>query len=96
MLKFSITRTSRFGTCCNERDKSLMRIVNLSESLYRLLTSSEPEEIQFRKNICRYNAAFAFISLDVEMNGRLIRNGFRPFQIHEEIYQDYYLHLASI
>ena len=60
--------------------------MNPPEPLYRLLTSSEPETVQFRKNICQYNAAFAFTSLGVEMDDRLIGHGYRPFQIHGEIY----------
>jgi hypothetical protein len=82
----STTRTARFGSCCNEGDKILTRIMDPPEPLYRLLTSAAAEAIQFRDNIRRYNAAFAFTSLGVKMDDRLTGNGFRPFQIHGETY----------
>src|SRR5579859_1808550 len=86
MLASSTTHTPRFGMCCNEGDKILKRIVHPPEPLYTLLTSPDPDAVQFRKNIRRYNAAFAFTSLGVDMDDRLTGNGFRPFQIHGEIY----------
>jgi hypothetical protein len=86
MLKSSTLRNPRFGMCCGEGDKILRRVENPPEPLYRLLTSSEPEAVQFRKHIRQYNAAFAFTSLGVEMDDRLTGSGYRPFQIHGEIY----------
>ena len=56
------------------------------EPLRRLLTSPEPDAAQFRKNIRRYNATFAFTSLGVKLDDRLKGDGLRPFQIHGEIY----------
>ena len=86
MLGSSIIRSPRFGMCCNEGDKILSRIMEPSEPLYRLLTSPEPDAVQFRKNIRRYNATFAFISLGVKLDDRLKGDDIRPFQIHGEIY----------
>ena len=86
MLGSSTTRNARFGSCCNEGDKILTRITDPPEPLYRLLTSAEAEAVQFRENIRRYNAAFAFTSLGANLDDRLTGNGFRPFQIHGEIY----------
>lgn len=68
MLRSSTLVRPRFGTCCGEGDKILRRIGNPPEPLYRLLTSSEPEAVQFRKHIRQYNAAFAFTSLGVQMD----------------------------
>ena len=86
MLRSSTLRTPRFGTCCSEGDTILMKIVDPPDPLYRLLTSADPEAVQFRRNIHQYNAAFAFTSLGVELDDRFKGNGLRLFQIHGEIY----------
>jgi hypothetical protein len=89
MLKSSTLRSPRFGMCCSEGDKILSRIMDPSEPLCRPLTYAEPDAIQFRKNIRRYNAAFAFTSLGMKLDDRLKGDGLRPFQIHGEIHHQF-------
>jgi len=85
-LSSSTKHKLQFGMCCGVGDKILTRIIALPEPLGRLLISHEPDAIRFRTKIRQYNAAFAFTSLGVKMDDRLTGNGFRPFQIHGEIY----------
>lgn len=65
-----------------------MWIADLPGPLFRLLTSAEPDIVQFRKNIRKYDAAFAFSPIDLKLDGRLNGDGLRPFQIHAEIYNE--------
>ena len=86
MLKSSTLHSPRFGMYCSEGDKILSRIMDPPEPLCRLLTSPESDAVQFRKNICQYNAAFTFTSLGVKLDDRFKGDDLRPFQIHGEIY----------
>ena len=75
--------------CCSEGDKILTRIADPPRPLFRLLTSAEPNILQFRRNIRQYNTAFAFTaSIDVKLDGRLKGDCLLPFQIHGEIYNE--------
>ncbi|KAI0750069.1 hypothetical protein C8Q80DRAFT_1314819 [Daedaleopsis nitida] len=77
----------RFGTCCNSGKVSLPPLPNPPPLLQNLLTGNDTQCKEFRTNIRRYNAAFAFTSLGVRIDDELNQTGHAPyvFRIHGKL-----------
>lgn len=80
-----------FGRCCNSgKITTLPRLPDPPPAFRELFSADSPIAKEFRSNIRQYNAAFAFVSLGVQVNESI--NHHRPgapapyvFQIHGEL-----------
>ncbi|KAI0754119.1 hypothetical protein C8Q80DRAFT_346858, partial [Daedaleopsis nitida] len=84
----SSRREPKFGTCCNSGRVSLPALPDPPLLLQHLLTGNDAQCKEFRTNIRRYNAAFAFTSLGVKVDNHINLSGQAPyiFRIHGEMY----------
>ena len=83
----STSTNYRFTSCCRQGDIHLQQFRNPPGFLRDLLTAENPRARAFRKDIRRYNNAFAFTSVDYRQTDRGVRgNGLNCFQIHGSLY----------
>lgn len=76
-LSSSSNRSPTFGTCCLEGKIQLPYLTVPPPPLDRLFKSRDDVSKAFRKNLRRYNAAFAMVSLGVQVD-HAINNGGGP------------------
>ena len=83
----SMTTNYQFTSCCRQGDIHLEQFRDPPDFLRDLLTAENPRARDFRKDIRRYNSAFAFTSVDCIQTDRGAR-GYGPncFQIHGALY----------
>ncbi|EED24354.1 hypothetical protein TSTA_077210 [Talaromyces stipitatus ATCC 10500] len=68
----------RFGTCCRKGKVLLPAIRPPPDDLKELYTSTTGPAIAFQDNICYYNSALAFTSINYQADNH-ITGGIRPF-----------------
>ncbi|KAN0072880.1 hypothetical protein V8E54_008994 [Elaphomyces granulatus] len=73
---------SRYNICCSE---GAVKLPPIQDPPGCGPCTSRIPTVQFRDNICRYNSALAFTSINFRADDRLA-GGFRPFQIQGELY----------
>ena len=76
-----------FTMCCGNGDIELPSTAPPPVQLANLFTATTPQADRFRQNIRQYNAALAFTSLGVEVDGSINAGGRGPptFRIHGEL-----------
>jgi len=77
---------NRFESCCKKGALVLNPFKQPPALLHRLLTDQNARGQAFRKNLRRYNAAFAFTSTECETTDRGLPEGANCFQIHGALY----------
>lgn len=87
-LAASSNVSPKFGRCCQDGKVTLPLLPPPPRVLRGLFTASDPAAREFRTNIIRYNLAFAFTSLGVEID-RSVNQRFGPdqwvFKIHGQL-----------
>ena len=78
----------RFTACCNQGKVNLPQLTEPPEYLQYLLSSADTEAKIFRKNIRKYNSAWAFTSVKYNVDDHTYRalGGIQCFQIHGELF----------
>jgi hypothetical protein len=85
-LTASSMRNPKFGTCCLQGQISLPYLTEPPPVLQSLLTASTARARGFREKIRRYNCAFAFTSVAVNVDEeRIAGTGPTSFRIHGEL-----------
>jgi hypothetical protein len=74
-LKGSSESNPKLGTCCNHGKIDIPLLESPPEALRQLFTGQDSDAKEFRKNITRYNAAFAFTSLGAKMDRAINHSG---------------------
>jgi len=74
-----------FNTCCNRGDVSVSFMRPLPPLLYSLFYDTTTLAIHFHTHIRKYNSALAFVSLQYQLDRRVL-DGLQCFQIHGALY----------
>ena len=80
-LSSSTARNPKFGSCCLQGQIQLPPLREPPRVLREMLCGISPQSKAFRKNICQYNAAFAFTSLGVKID-HAVTNAPGPYSFH--------------
>ena len=76
-----------FGSCCLQGQIKLPTLPQPPQPLKNLLYGISPLSQEFRRNICQYNAAFAFTSVGVNIDRSVLRgSGPYCFKINGELH----------
>ncbi|PHZ11007.1 uncharacterized protein RHIMIDRAFT_194869, partial [Rhizopus microsporus ATCC 52813] len=87
----SSMRNPSWELCCKQGSVQLQLLPDPSEYLKDLLECTDSQGRHFKDNLCQYNAAFAFTSLECdivsaeERNANNSRGGLNAFQIHDAL-----------
>ena len=86
-LSKSSERNPKFGMCCKQGAVTLPTLQAVPQPLKSLLEAQTADAKDFRKHIRRYNSAFAFTSIGVDLDDSVLNTGRGPyvFKIHGEL-----------
>ena len=86
-LSKSTQSSPKFGMCCKQGAVALPPLGEVPQPLKSLLEDQTPDAKDFCRHIHRYNSAFAFTSIGVNLDKSVLNTGCDPyvFKIHGEL-----------